>query len=324
MTKWQTKFILQLFSLLVPLIFSFAVEAGVITLQNGDQLSGEVVNESEKEITLQHAVLGILTIPKNQLQSKLPQAPKTAKPPEITAKSTKMAPKLLGLFSSGFLEGWTRRFAVGIKGENGNDVSMDLSLGLDASYRDESDRLVLSAAYYYETEDKEKDTSKGHLNFVRDWLLPNSEWFYYSYFRYEYDSFKSWKNRVSLSGGTGYDFFREENLKLSGRIGLGGSRTWGAENEFDLEGQLGMEWSWKPKKLESQTLSCQCIVYPVLNDFGEYRTWIQGKWKIDFDFVRGMGIELGFEHDFESKNDKSIDGEKYYDLIYYGRLGLDF
>ncbi|MCD6533199.1 MAG: hypothetical protein J7L25_03885, partial [Deltaproteobacteria bacterium] len=72
MTKWQTKFILQLFSLLVPLIFSFAVEAGVFTLQNGDQLSGEVVNESEKEITLQHAVLGILTIPKNQLQSKLP------------------------------------------------------------------------------------------------------------------------------------------------------------------------------------------------------------------------------------------------------------
>ncbi len=323
MTKRRMKFIQRLFFLLLLLPISLAVEARVVTLQNGDQLSGEVVDESEKEIILQHVVLGVLTIPKNQLRSETP-APKTAKPPEITAKSTMMAPKLLGLFSSGFLEGWIRRLAVGIKGESGNDVSMDLSLGLDASYRDESDRLVLSAAYYYETEDKEKDTSKGHLNFVRDWLLPDSEWFYYYYFRYEYDSFKSWKNRVSLSGGTGYDFFHEENLKLSGRIGLGGSRTWGTENEFDLEGQLGVEWLWKPEKFKNQSLSCQCIVYPVLNDLGEYRTWIQGKWKIDFDFVRGMGIELGFEHDFESRNDKSIDGEKYYDLIYYGRLGLDF
>lgn len=321
--KWRIKFIQRLFFLLFLLAISLVAEARVVTLQNGDQLSGEVLNESEREITLQHAVLGVLIIPKNQIQTK-PHVPKTVKLPEITVKSTKMATKLPGLFSSGFLEGWTRRVAVGIKGENGNDVSMDLNFGLDASYRDESDRLILSSAYYYETEDKEKDTSKGHINFVRDWLRPNSEWFYYSYFRYEYDTFKSWKNRISLSGGTGYDFYREENLELSGRIGLGGSRTWGTENEVDLEGQLGMELAWEPEKLENHTLSCQFIVYPVLNDFGEYRTWIQCKWKIDFVFVRGMGIEFGFEHDFESKNDKSIDGEKYYDLIYYGRLGINF
>lgn len=323
MIKWQTKFIPPLFFLLCLLVISFTAEARIVTLQNGDQLSGEVVNESEKEITLRHAVLGVLTIPKNRLHIQ-PPPPKTAKPPEITAESTKMAPKLLGLFSSGFLEGWIRRVAVGVKGENGNDVSMDLSFGLDASYKDESDRLLVSSAYYYETEDHEKDTSKGHINFVRDWLLPNSEWFYYYYFRYEYDSFKSWKNRVSLSGGPGYDLFNEENLKLSGRIGLGGSRTWGTENEFDLEGQLGMELTWQPANFENHALSCQCIVYPVLNDIGEYRTWIQGKWKIDFDFIRGMGFEVGFEHDYESKTDKSIDGERYYDLIYFGRLGLDF
>lgn len=80
--------------------------------------------------------------------------------------------------------------------------------------------MALSAAYYYETEDRKKDTSKGHINFVRDWTLPESEWFYYGYFRYEYDAFKSWENRVSLSGGRGYDFYNDEQLKLSGRLGL--------------------------------------------------------------------------------------------------------
>ena len=323
MMKQQTKFILRLFFLLFPLLISLPLEARVVTLQNGDQLSGEVVSETEREITLHHTVLGVLTIPKNQLRTK-PPAPKTSKPPEITAKSTRMAPKLLGLFSSGFLEGWTRRVAVGIKGEDGNDVSLDISFGLDASYRDEADRLVLSSAYYYETEDREKDTSKGHINFVRDWLLPKSEWFYYYYFRYEYDSFKSWKHRVSLSGGPGYDFYRGANLEFSGRLGLGASRTWGTENEFDPEGQIGLEWTWKPPALKNHSLSSQFIIYPILNDLGEYRTWIQSKWKIDFDFFRGMGIELGFEHEYESESDKSIEGERYYDLICYGRFGLDF
>ena len=324
MIKWRTKLILRLFFLLFPLLISLPAEATVVTLQNGDQLSGAVVSETEREITLHHNVLGVLKIPRNQLRSKPPAPPETSKPPEVIAKPTKMAPKLPGLFGSGFLEGWARRLAVGIKGEDGNDVSMELSFGLDASYRDENDRLVLSSAYYYETEDREKDTSKGHINFVRDWLLPNSEWFYYSYFRYEYDSFKSWKQRVSLSGGPGYDFYRDENLELSSRFGLGASRTWGTENEFDPEGQIGLEWTWKPPALENHSLSSQFIIYPVLNDIGEYRTWIQGKWKIDFDFFRGMGIELGFEHEYESESDKSIEGEKYYDLIYYGRFGLDF
>ncbi len=158
MLKQRTKFILRLFFLLFPLVISLPLEAGVVTLQNGDQLSGEVVSETERELTLHHSVLGVLTIPKNQIYSE-PVAPKTSKPLEVTAESIKIAPKLPGLFGSSFLEGWTRRLAVGIKGESGNDVSLDLSFGLDASYRDENDRLVLSSAYYYETEDREKDTS---------------------------------------------------------------------------------------------------------------------------------------------------------------------
>ena len=64
MMKWQTKFILRLFFLLFPLLISLPAEATVVTLQNGDQLSGEVVSETEREITLHHSVLGVLKIPK--------------------------------------------------------------------------------------------------------------------------------------------------------------------------------------------------------------------------------------------------------------------
>lgn len=323
MMKWQLGSLCTLCLLLFTPAMASAVETVHVTLQNGDLLSGELVDESDQEIILHHSILGILTIPKKQLRSdsSLHSAEKEI---PVTDSSTKMAPKLLGVFGTDFLEGWTRSTAFGIKGEGGNDVSMDLSFSLDASYRDDADRLEFSSAYYYETEDREKDTSKGHVNFVRDWLFPESEWFYYGYFRYEYDSFKLWKNRVSLSGGSGYDFYRDETLDLSGRLGLGVSRSWGTENEYNPEGQIGMEWRWSPRSQKNQSYSSQFIIYPLLNEIGEYRTWIQAKWEIDLDILRGIGLELGFEHEYESKGGQSIDDEKDYDLIYYGRISLDF
>ncbi len=320
--------------------FCLVVPAGaaIVTLSNGDQLSGTIIRENEKEITLRHKVLGILIIPRSKLQSK-PEADQGQSSKETgtvlhesvsagikktASQPGKSRPVKSRLFGFDFFEGWTHHLAAGIKGEEGNDVSMDSSIAYDAAFNDQAHRLALTSAYYYETKDRNKDTSKGHVNVVRDWLLPESEWFYYSYLRYEYDSFKSWKHRVSLSGGCGYDFYRRENFELSGRVGLGGSRTWGTENDYAPEGLFGFEWTWKPLKPESHTLSAEFIVYPDLDDAGEYRTWAQGKWRISFSSLRGFGIELGFEHEYESIIKDKLENENHYDLIYFGRFGVDF
>ena len=230
MITWQVKyFVCSLFT------FCMALPAGaaMVTLQNGDQLTGTIIGENEQEIILRHEVLGVVTIPRNKLQPAETPLDKgiSTGTKKAAAEAKKNHPEKSRLFGFDFLDGWTHHLAVGIKGEEGNDVSMDSSIAYDAAFHDRAHRLILSSAYYYETEDRNKDTSKGHLNFVRDWLLPESEWFYYSYLRYEYDSFKSWKHRVALSGGGGYDFYRRENFELSGRVGLGGSRTWGTEND---------------------------------------------------------------------------------------------
>jgi len=320
--------------LIFLLLLSPTVEAKTVTLLNGDQLSGEIKSENAAQLVLHHAILGDITIPKKQIltgpvhESQTVPAKKKSKKAETAietvAKPKKSAEKQPGLFGITFLDGWKRRLALGLKGESGNDVSTELSLAFDTSYKNDAHRFSLNSAYYYETEDHKKDTSKGHINIVRDWLLPDTDWFYYAYFRYEQDTFKSWKHRVSLSGGPGYDFYNSKVLKLSGRTGLGFSRSWGSENELDVEGQLGMEWFWKPEILKNQTLSFQIIVYPLLNDFGEYRTWMEGKWRFDLDFFKSLGFEFGFEHEYESRKDKLLEDEEYYDLIYFGRIGLDF
>ncbi len=316
------------------LLFALPTEAMVVTLLNGDQLSGELKSENETSLTLHHVVLGDITIPKKQIQTKpaadnqaaakAAVAKKPEKAIETVATPNKSSGKQPGLFGFAFFNGWKSRLALGLKGENGNDVSMESSIAFDTSYKTDKRRFSLNSAYYYETEDKEKDTSKGHVNIVHDWLLPHSKWFYYAYLRYEQDSFESWKQRVSIAAGPGYDFYNTDTLRLNGRAGLGCSRSWGTEDEFDIEGQLGLEWHWKPASLEKQTLSYQVIVYPLLNDAGEYRTWMEGKWRLDIGLLQGLGIEVGFEHDYESRKDLTLENESYYDLLYFGRLGLDF
>jgi len=311
-----------LYSIFFILLLSMSAGATVVTFLNGDQLSGNIRSENATQLVLHHAILGDIDIPKKQILTTTPSLDNSTQTELIEQRARKK--KKPGLFGIGFLEGWKRRIALGLKGENGNDTSLELSLAFEASYKDDAHRLGFNSAYFYETEDRKKDTSKGHINIVRDWLLPDTDWFYYAYFRYEQDSFKSWKQRISLSGGPGYDFYNDDTLKLSGRTGLGFSRSWGDENEYDIEGQLGFEWLWKPVKLKSQTLSYQIIVYPILNDFGEYRTWMEGKWRFDLDFFKGLGFECGFEHEYESRKDESLENEEYYDLIYFGRIGLDF
>jgi putative salt-induced outer membrane protein YdiY len=251
-------------------------------------------------------------------------AHKTTSKNEPGTTAGKISPKLPGLFGSGFLEGWTRRISFGVEGEAGNDVSLDATLSFETSFHNRAHRMAVTSAYYYESDDYKKNTSKGHLNIVRDWLLPESEWFYYAYFRYEFDYFKSWAHRISISGGSGYDFYDSDRLQLNGRVGLGVSRTFGNDDKFDPEGQLGMEWKWQPKAFKNQTISTQFIIYPHLSNLGEYRTWIQGSWRIDFGIFHGLGLELGFEHEFETELDINDEDERHYDLIYYTRFGLDF
>ncbi|MBW1646354.1 MAG: DUF481 domain-containing protein [Deltaproteobacteria bacterium] len=327
MAGWVKKSIWSCFFLL---LLATAARAAVLTLKNGDRLSGEIVSENEQGVTLRHPVLGVLRIPRAQLrtagEAPAPVAAAKKKKPagKSAAGSVKMEKKLPGILGTDFLAGWVKSFKIGISGEEGNDISMDFNAGLDISYHDQADRVALTSAYYYETDDRRKDTNKGYVNVIRDWLLPESEWFYYGYFRYEYDDFKSWEHRVSVSAGPGYDFYRDKGLELSGRIGLGGSRTWGTENSYDPEGLVGLEWNWQPRQFPQHKLSTQFILYPDLDDAGEYRTWAQGKWRITFADWQGFGIELGFEHEYESIIKDKLEDERHYDLIYFGRFGIDF
>ena len=287
------------------------VESRTITLLNGDKITGQLVAEDNGTITLRHPFLGLLIIPKAKVA-----------PNHVEGQVPPTQKKLPGIMGTRILQGWKRHLSAGIKGEEGNTVTSDLTMGLRLSKEEELVRQYLDGAWYYETTDRAMDKNKGYANYVLDCLIADSNWFIFGSARYEYDALKWWRHRLSIYTGPGYELYHSKTLRLRGRVGLGMDRTWGDDNRFTLEGISGAEAAWRLD--ERQSISSQFMAYFHLDDPSWYRTWLQAKWEIDLGLFKGTALETGFEHEYESHIDERSGHESHYDLIYFWRLGMDF
>jgi len=217
---------------------------------------------------------------------------------------------------------WQFRVSLGISGEEGNDVSFLVRTGFSALYEDKFDRWDIETQYLYETEDRKQDENKGHIRITRDWLQPETPWFYFSQGSYHFDKFKYWEHRVTLFAGPGYDFIQTDKFDLTGRLGIGGSRTWGVDNRLYPEGQLGVETAWRPNDINQ--ISASVTLFPDLEDPHELRAYSRAEWRIKPVKVRDLSIRFGVEHEYESEINENESDERHFDLIYFWDVELEF
>ena len=273
--------------------------AATLELVNGDKLSGEVVERTEDRIVLEHAVLGRVTIPAAQL-----------KPPE---------PENPGLFGTSFLRGWKRSAEVGLNGAKGNSETLDLRVGLNLDYADDTRRWKFESRYLLSESDHETSQNHFYALLNRDFLRPDSRWFYFAGGRYDWDNFQDWKHRVNFSAGPGYHLVSSESFDLLGRVGP--SVTAQGEQLDDVKGELllGLEAEWRIS--ETQTLSLRNSLFPELSDAGEFRNLTNANWIIQLSERHPLALKIGIENDYESQVDP---GNEKNDLKYFGTLMYSF
>jgi putative salt-induced outer membrane protein YdiY len=276
-------------------------QAGAETLElvNGDKLSGEVIERTEDHVVLDHAVLGRVTVPTAKLESPEPVNP--------------------GLFGTGFLRGWKRSIEMGLSGASGNSETKDLRAGVNLGYEDKTRRWKFEARYLFSEQDH--DTSQNNFRTIlnRDFLLPNSRWFYFAGGRYDWDDFQNWEHRLTLGGGPGYELFTSESFNLRGRIGPSLTIQRGDDDDVKGELLLGLEAVWRIS--EAQTLNLSNSIFPALSDPGEFRNVTNADWIVQLSERHRLALKLGLENDYDSSVDS--DTEKN-DLKYYGSLLYSF
>jgi len=284
-------------ALLLSTVCMPAVAASV-DLNNGDKLSGEILERTDTHIVVDHPVLGRLEIPRDQVKP-----PKSENP---------------GLFGSSFLAGWSRTFQVGIAGSQGNSENTNVAAALDLDYADDRKRWAFDAAYQFGASEGETSQHNAFTSLRRDWLLADSRWFFFGLGRGDYDDFRSWTYRISGSAGIGYEFVKSERWDLRGLLGPAVTQEFDEDN-FYVEALASIESVWTLSEYHS--LSFTNTLYPALNDLGEFRNLSTLGWRWRLAEQPALSLNVGVANEYQSQVESD---RKHVDLTYTTALGIDF
>lgn len=268
-----------------------------VELKNGDKLEVKVVEETDKNLVVEHPQLGRVIIPKDDLKPPTPPNP--------------------GLFGTDFLLGWNRNVSAGISGSDGNSRGFSLNASMGLSRSAETFNGNFTSAFFFATQDSETISNEFFANYKHEFLLGQSDFFIFAQGRYQYDDFQAWKNRISSSAGMGYQILKRDKFSIQGELGFGFSRSWGDENQWRPEGVVALVFSWNP--LEGHEFSADVTYYPDFGDLPEFRLLANANYIVGITQLDGLSLKFGAKNEYDSNQP----GENN-NLKYYGNLVYDF
>jgi putative salt-induced outer membrane protein YdiY len=296
--------------ILTSLLATTPVSADDIFLVNGDRLSGSIISETDDTITLQHILLGELTLPRAQVAHVKAANEETKQ--EVSAETPQPDQ---GRPETGWLSDWKTKVSLGIAGAAGKSDDQKINAGIKAKYEDQTTRWSHETAYFRNEADRElSDHSlKSLLN--RDWLLPGSPWFRFAGGRFDWDEFQDWDYRMAANGGVGYEFLNTDDYRVLGRAGVGANQTFGDRQELTLEGLIEVDATWRISA--AQTFAFTNTLHPSLEESGEFRNLTSLDWTLDLDKESGFGLKISLTNDYDSL---ATDSSEKNDFKYLGSL----
>jgi putative salt-induced outer membrane protein YdiY len=278
------------------------VEEVRITLPNGNVVTGQVVTRTDENITINNETFGSLTIPLVEGVTVETIASAGEQPPaeeESPVEEAEAKP-------------WEIRFQLGASGSRGNTDRDNLRTAVTLNR--ETDRMIsfVSADYRWAAENGDTTENRFFLRGRNEWLIEDSRWSYFVQGDADVDEFKDYDVRVSLFGGAGYRFIDTEEERLTGRIGLGASRPFGAsqDDEWVPEGLLGVDYFNKIN--ESVTFTALAEFYPDLEDLNEFRARGEAAVEIALDKDNTWFLRLNVENRYESQVGPGTDKNDFF------------
>lgn len=293
-------------SLLCPVLAHAATAR--IQLNNGDSITGDVISDQNGYVTVQHPIIGELKLNKTNITSIISADNEPAEAEKVPVeKQAAVEPEVIddGLFGTGLLTDWKRRFDLGIAGSAGKTRNRQVNAGFTADVESEYTRISHQTAYYRADSEGDKTDSKFFSSINRDWLRPDTPWFQFAGGRFDLDEFKDWDYRVNANGGIGYEFYNTEKFLFLGRSGLGFNQTFGGEREeFTPEALLGLETRWDLSAY--QQIKFANTLYPSLKDSSDYRNLTSFDWILDLNTLAGVALKIGLLNEYDSATEEGI------------------
>ncbi len=308
--------------LIVFCVLGYITRADVIVLSSGETLHGSVVEESDKVIVLEHAILGRLVIQRDQITSITVETTDAVKNEGGAKKETQNQAEEMNVIAESVPDesAWKSHFVVGFGFQSGNTEVGELSLEFTTKRERDESRDTIDARYYYGQERGDRNANKFTSGIVHEWLFEDSPVSVFADGRFDYDEFNSWEYRLSGHGGVGYQLIDENDLNVILRGGFGGAKEFkSSRNQFIPEALLGGELAWTISK--RQEFKLESTLYPDLDDTGEYRNISSASWNYKLNDEGNTAFNLGLYNEYQSKTDPGVARN---DIRIFGGLSFDF
>lgn len=288
-------------SLLALCITAATASADTLVLANGDELTCTIVEWAVDHVVVEHPQLGRVHLSLDQLKLDTGERPNP------------------GLFGTGFLRGWKRRFDLGLEGEEGNSVSTTITAGMDFSYRDDWTRWRVLGRYFYDRDDGAQSDNNLRLDIRRDWLLPDSRWFLAARTTYQFDRMESWRHRTVTTLGPGVHLVQKEAHELDLLVAPAFTREFGDSDSSQMEAFTGLDYTWTISERQTFEIGNN-VYYEISPDGGAIRNFTRARWSVSLLERPALSLNLGVDNEYESR---PLDEDESNNLTYFVSLGID-
>lgn len=320
---------------------ALSASADTIELTNGDVLTGTVMEQTDQGVTLNHAILGKITLGTDRIASvKISGADEPAtesQTPDADAEKSEapaspspdtQALEQAALEAAGeersfwqrFREDWDSRLTLGLNGSSGPTDRQDYRVKFKTNFEDGRERVSFDTSWYFATADGNQSQNQIQANLTKDWLQKDEPWFFFVKGQYKFDNNRSWENRTSAFGGGGYTLTKTDDVEVNTRLGFGGTYEYGSVNEFTPEALFGgsvVKWHVNDRS----AISGETIYYPSLEDSANFRIESSLEWTYKLDMADGLSLKLGVENEYDSATPNETGNN---DVRYYGAVVLSF
>lgn len=215
---------------------------------------------------------------------------------------------------------WAVHMELGINGQTGNSEIVNVNGRGSLKRTTPNDRLTIYAQGRL-SRDNGETTAREILGGAKYEVDITKRLFAYGGFELENDEFEMLDLRVTVTGGLGYFIIREENTELKFRAGLGfqhESFQDGTDSQEPI-GELGIDFQHDINEWLRFTHST--TVYPVLDDFGEFRAVMENAAELPLSSDKMWKLRLGIRNQYDSE---PAGGADRLDTFYFANVGVDF
>lgn len=282
-----------------------------LTLTNGDTVNATLVAQTDDGYTIDHPVLGTLTIPVSSVESAIvtpdpdtPDAPADAEEADeqTTIEAEEESP-------------WEVELSFGLNGTAGSTQTENIRLGAAAKRTTESNETSLNLSYHLARDEGDNTENRFELRGRHDYLFEDSPWRAFAQASFVDDQFQDFNQQYRGNAGVGYEFINNDDTFLLGRFGAGAVYETDADPE-ELSPELLFALEYEHAITDNSNIALSTEVYPDLRNDAEPRITNRGSYDITLSEEKNLSLRLGAEHRYNPQEENRNEVDYFVLLVY--------